>query len=91
MLVLFSFRFIVVIVGSFSEGCTDDPETVLLRIMRIIRSQPPYAMGSNQTPVSVQDHGNLTPAGFSIHSVEKYHYPRCNGHRLPVATRVTVV
>lgn len=31
--------------------------------MRIIRSQPPYAMGSNQTPVSVQAHGNLTPAG----------------------------
>lgn len=78
--------------GSFFEGYTDDPETVLLCFeMRIIRSQPPYAMGSSQTPVSVQAHGSLTPVGYSSRSIEKYHYPRCNGHRLPVATRIIVV
>ena len=61
--------------GSFSEGCTDDPETVLLWFeKRIIRSQPPYAMGSHQTPDWFQVHGILTPAGFSASSVEKYHY-----------------
>ena len=42
--------------------------------MRIIRSQPPYAMGSHQTPDWFQVHGILTPAGFSASSVEKYHY-----------------
>ena len=42
--------------------------------MRIIRSQPPYAMGSHQTPDWFRVHGNLTPAGFATGSVEKYHY-----------------
>ena len=60
---------------SFLEGCTDDPETVLLWFeMRIIRSQPPYAMGSHQTPDWFRVHGNLTPAGFATGSIEKYHY-----------------
>ena len=42
--------------------------------MRIIRSQPPYAMGSHQTIDWFRVHGNLTPAGFATGSVEKYHY-----------------
>ena len=42
--------------------------------MRIIRSQPPYAMGSHQAPDWFQVHGNLTPAGFATGSIEKYHY-----------------
>ena len=43
--------------------------------LHFICSQGPVAQGSNQTPVSVQAHGNLTPAGFSTGSLEKYHYP----------------
>ena len=42
--------------------------------MRIIRSQPPYAMGSHQTLDWFQVHENFTPAGSATGSVEKYHY-----------------
>jgi len=49
---------------SFFEGCTDDLETVLLWFeMRIIRSQPPYAMGSHQTPDWFRFMGISPPLG----------------------------
>ena len=70
-----SYFLIFVNMRSFLEGCTDDLKAVLLWFeMRIIRSQPPYAMGSHQTPDWFRVHGNLTPAGFATGSVEKYHY-----------------